>query len=518
MENLKELIHIVNRNKVKRIDMLDLQDDNPSKVNALYQAISEGSVADDDAAFELLFPNAKSRSAYINLKTTLKEKLLNTLFFIDAYQPGHSDRQTAFYECHKDFAAAQLLLAKNARRSAVDILERLLKKTLHFEFSELVLSIVRLLRLHYGTRLGMADKYHEYNELWREYHRLDGLENMAEQYYTDLVIHYVNQTLTREELQRLAATYLEELTPALATTSAYKYYLYTALVRLLEHSCVNDYQRTIPISDEIIAFFEQKPFESNTPIQICLHHQLVGYMQIRDYANGKRVALRSKGLLEPGAFNWFKNHEYLFLLAMHTGNYQDAYHVFKEAVTHKRYEFLPEYIQELWQLYQAYLHLLIDMGHVLPDEDDKLFTAFRIKRFLNSMPIYSKDKRGMNIAILVVQVLFLIQQGQHDTAIDRIEAIEKYCSRYLFKAETMRSYYFIHLLLAIPQAGFHRVAVERHAKKHIAKLAEIPSEISNQFHKIEIIPYEQLWNMSLAMLDAKAIKLAKVKPVVKKKQ
>lgn len=209
MENLKELVHIVNRNKVKRIDMLDLQDDTPSKVNALYQAISEGTVVDDESAFELLFPNAKSRSAYINLKTTLKEKLLNTLFFIDAYQAGHSDRQTAFYECHKDFAAAQLLLAKNARRSAVDILERLLKKTLHFEFSELVLSIVRLLRLHYGTRLGMADKYREYNDLWEEYHRLDELENMAEQFYTDLVIHYVNQTLTREELQRLAATYLE---------------------------------------------------------------------------------------------------------------------------------------------------------------------------------------------------------------------------------------------------------------------------------------------------------------------
>lgn len=509
MENLKELVHIVNRNKVKRIDMLDLQDDSPSKVNALYKAISEGTVVDDEAAFELLFPDARSRSAYINLKTTLKEKLLNTLFFIDAYQPGHSDRQTAFYECHKEFAAAQLLLAKNARRTAVDILERLLKKAILFEFSDLVLATVRLLRLHYGTRLGMADKYREYNDLWKDYHHLDGLENLAEQYYTDLVIHYVNQTLTREQLQQLAKVYLEELTPALATTTAYKYHLYTALVRRLEHSCVNDYQRTIPVCDEIIAFFEQKPFESNTPIQICLHHQLVGYMQMRDYANGKRVALRSKDLLEPGAFNWFKNLEYLFLLAMHTANYQDAYHLFREAVTHKRYEFLSEHIQELWQLYQAYVHLLIDTGHILPDDDDRLFTAFRIKRFLNSMPIYSKDKRGMNIAILVVQILFLIQQGQHDTAVDRIEAVEKYCSRYLFKAETLRSYYFIHLLLTIPQAGFNRIAVERHAKKHIAKLASIPSEISSQYHKIEIIPYEQLWDMAVTMLDAKTQKMAR---------
>ena len=44
MENIKELVYIVNRNKVKRIDMLDLTEKSPSKVNALYQAISSGTM------------------------------------------------------------------------------------------------------------------------------------------------------------------------------------------------------------------------------------------------------------------------------------------------------------------------------------------------------------------------------------------------------------------------------------------------------------------------------------------
>lgn len=511
MENIKELVYIVNRNKVKRIDMLDLTDESPSKVNALYQAISTGEVKSDEEAFKLLFPKAKSKSSYRNLKVVLREKLLNTLFFIDAYQNGHSDRQSVFYEAYKDFAAAQMLIAKNARKIGVYLLEKIQKKAEGFEFTELSIMVVRLLRLHYGTRLGNQKRYEELNTLSEVYDEIAMFENKAEQHYTELVIHYINKLSTKEELQLSARKYYEELAPNLTKVQSYKYHFYTGLVRLLEHTSINDYVATIPICDEIIAFFEQKPYMANTPIQICLHHQLVAYMQLKAYEKGAKVARRSQGLTEEGSFNWFKNLEYLFLLAMHTKNYQDAYMVFSEGIRHKRYSFLPEQIQEMWQLYQAYLHLMIDQGEIVPLEGDKNFTTFRINRFLNNMPLYSKDKRGMNIAILVVQILFYIQQRKYDTAIDRMEAIEKYCSRYLFKADTMRSYYLIKMLLAIPKASFHQEAARRHAAVSAKKMKSIPAELSYQFHKIEIIPYEILWDIAIGMLGAQIIKVPKRK-------
>jgi len=511
MDNIKELVYIVNRNKVKRIDMLDLTDKSPSKVNALYQAISTGEVNSDEDAFALLFPNAKSKSAYRNLKVVLKEKLLNTLFFIDAYQNGHSDRQSTFYEAYKDFAAAQMLIAKNARKIGVHLLEKIQKKAEEFEFTELSVMVIRLLRLHYGTRLGDQKRYLELNQLSEAYDEIATFENLAEQSYTDLVIHYINKISTAEELQLSASKYYEQLAPHLPKIQAYKYHFYTGLVRLFAHTSVNDYVATIPICTEIIAFFEQKPYMANTPIQICLHHQLVAYMQLNDYKKGAKVARRSQSLMEEGAFNWFKNLEYLFLLAMHTENYQDAYMVFSEGIQHKRFSFLPEQIREMWQLYQAYLHLLIDREEIVPIAGDKNFTTFRINRFLNNMPLYSKDKRGMNIAILIVQILFYIQQRKYDTAIDRMEAIEKYCSRYLFKADTMRSYYFIKMLLAIPKASFHQKAAMRHATASAKKMKSIPTELSYQFHKIEIIPYELLWDIAIGMLGTQIVKMPKRK-------
>lgn len=511
MENLKELIYVVNRNKIKQIDLLELSESNPTKVNQLYQLISNGLVNSDQDAFEQLYPHATSKSAFYNLKGVLRDKLLNTLFFIDAYQNNYTDRQSAFYESYKNFAASQLLLAKNARKVGVQLLEKVLKIAEQYEFTELAVLVSRTLRFNSGTRDGNEKMYHYYHQRWNKYQLLEQLESKAELYYTDLVIHYVNSKDTKKELQELAKRYYAELAENLSEASSYKYYFYTSLVQLFSYTCVNDYPSTFPICQQIINYFEQKSYTANTPIQICLHHQLVACMQTRQYEQGEKVARRSQQLLEDGSFNWFKNLEYLILMAMHTGKYQQGYKVFHEAVSHKRFQALPENVREIWNLYRAYIHLLIDMGKVTVDADDKEFTSFRINRFLNDMPLFSKDKRGMNIAILIVQILFYIQKGKYDTAIDRMEAIEKYCSRYLFKADTMRSYYFIKLLLIIPQASFHRKAVIRYAESHLKKLRTISTEVSHQYHKIEIIPYENLWSLTLSTLGTSIVNVLKLK-------
>lgn len=511
MKNLRELVYIVSQNRINQIELLNTKKHSQSKVNRLFSAISRGEVNNDEEAFRLLYPDTNSKSAFNNLKAKLREKLLNTLFFIDIYEANHSDRQISFFEAHKDYAAAQILLAKNAQKSAVELLKKLLKKCEHYEFSELSLMITRSLCLHYSTRIGDEKRYNYYDKKRTHYEVITNLEAKAEKYYSQIILKFVNKKSPKPHLVQQAALFCAELIPELKKCTSYKFHLFTSLIRLFQYTCTNDYPATLPISAEVIRFFEKKPFSANTPIQLCHHHQLVAYIQLEDYENARQVAELSQQLTQDGTFNWFNNLEYLFLLAMHTSRFQEAYQLFSTAVTHKRFSFLPEYVQEMWEIYQAYLHLMIDLGKVEVNEEDNNFTPFRIQRFLNSIPIYSKDKQGMNIAILIVQILFYLQKGKYDLSIDRIETIEKYCSRYLMTPETIRSYYFIKLLLVIPQVGFHRTAVERHTKKYLDKLRGASSEFSQQFHKIEIIPYELLWETALDMLGQSIVKVRRRK-------
>lgn len=509
MEDLLELTFIVNKNKVKKIDLLNLSGDESNKVNSLYKFISSNGVSSDEEAFNLLYPDPQenSKSAYNNIKSKLRNKLLNTLFFIDTNQSSYTDRQKAFYEVNKLFAAGQLLMAKSARKSGIYLLEKVCRIAEKFEFTEVALLSSRILRLHYGTRVGNINKYNYYNLCIDKYHRIESAENRAEKYYSDLLIQYLNNLSTKEELQTKAKQYYRELRDHPDRVDTYKYYMYMEFTRLLFYTIVSDYRNTIDICDEIINFFEQKPYEANTPIQICLHHQLVGCLQSKLFLRGEQIANKSRTLLEEGSFNWFKNQEYFFLLAMYTANYQKAYTIFSEAVNHPRFSFLPQKTAEFWTVYRAYLHFLYDLEKIHITGGDKNFTSFRINRFLNEVPLFSKDKGGMNIAVLIVQILFYIDKKKYKIAIDRVEAIEKYCSRYLFKDGAMRSYYFIKALLTLPKASFHKKAVIRYSDPHINKLRSISMTDSYEYHKIEIIPYESLWELVLETLELRIVNL-----------
>ena len=232
-------------------------------------------------------------------------------------------------------------------------------------------------------------------------------------------------------------------------------------------------------------------------------------IQLKQYGAGKAAAQKGVSFFAEGSFNWFKFQEYYFLLSMHSREYQQAYAVFTAIVEHRKFKALPENIREIWRIYEAYLHYLINTSHINSAADDKRFNRFRLGKFLNDTPIFSKDKRGMNIPILVIQILFMILQKKYDQAINRIDSIEKYCSRYLKKDDTYRSNNFIKLLLQIPASGFHRAAVERNAKRYLDNLQAVPAAKVNQTYEIEIVPYEDLWEIALESLQYNVYKSRK---------
>jgi flagellin-specific chaperone FliS len=122
-------------------------------------------------------------------------------------------------------------------------------------------------------------------------------------------------------------------------------------------------------------------------------------------------------------------------------------------------------------------------------------------RFLNDIPVFSKDKSGMNIAILIIQILFSLLEKEHGNAAEQIESIRKYCARHLTDGNTRRSYYFIKMLLQIPKGNFDKETVLQRVKPALEKLHSVPLELSNQSLEIEVVPYEALWELALASLE-----------------
>jgi hypothetical protein len=111
-------------------------------------------------------------------------------------------------------------------------------------------------------------------------------------------------------------------------------------------------------------------------------------------------------IIDENSFNFFRLQYYRFQNFSLNELYQNLPEVIV-SVFNKR--ILKKYnIQfELWKIRQS-IYILFIEAEIINSPNENILRPFKIGKFLNEVPIFSKEKRGMNISILVVQILFML--------------------------------------------------------------------------------------------------------------
>lgn len=493
METIQDLVDLVSRNKLKSINLLgQAEAGRTSMVNSLYFKLASREFQSDEEAAQYYFGASPEDQAYRKLKNQLKKRLINAVFFIDVKQAGYSDWDRAYISCCKEWAATKILFNRGASKAAIDLALRIFKQAQYYQFSELLVNISKILRLYYSTCQPNARKFQHFDALHKGYVELWQGENLAE----DLYIQLVQQRLfgTTSINPGAARASYEQLHPLMVRHRSYHFlrHAYLLKVAALLNEC--NYEDGVLACEEAMATLNGIAFVPQSAFLTFLYQKLLCHIQLQDYAEGKKVVEQALSMEKEGSFNWFKNRELGLVLALHTRNYTEAYRVWQLASTHPAFGRLNKLAQEKWRIYEAWLHYLMFIGKLnAPDVPVK--SKFRLNKFLNEVPQYSKDKRGMNVPILILQILFLLAQKRHDVVLSRIEAIERYCCRYLKEDENYRSNVFIRLLLQIPKGHFHPHSVLPRAERYLKLLWQYPQRVNPQGHEIEMVPYEDLWEM-----------------------
>ena len=127
-----------------------------------------------------------------------------------------------------DSAFGRIFNRRNAKITGIDLLERLLRHAKHFEFTELTLDILRVLRLQYSTVDGDISKYEDIKKQYLEYEKIWQMESKAEFFYSELMAQYTNSKSTKEEVTQQAEEFYAELKPFMAVCSSFKLHLFGA--------------------------------------------------------------------------------------------------------------------------------------------------------------------------------------------------------------------------------------------------------------------------------------------------
>jgi hypothetical protein len=235
-------------------------------------------------------------------------------------------------------------------------------------------------------------------------------------------------------------------------------------------------------------------------------YKAVAELNLQDYNKSEQTLYEclEEYKMTPGKYHWFNTYNYLFLLKMIKKDYLAAVRLLSDVVSLKGYKKMEGTWRQPWLIKEAFINILIKIGKIDKEEiKDVPLRQFRVNKFLNDVPLYSKDKRGSNTSILIAQYIYLLAENKTNDLIERLDALNQYCHRYLRNDHTYRSNCFIKMLMKVPQAGFHPIRVRNHTKALWKKLQNAPLKISEQSYEVEIIPYEDLWEIVIEILDNK---------------
>lgn len=170
-------------------------------------------------------------------------------------------------------------------------------------------------------------------------------------------------------------------------------------------------------------------------------------------------------------------------------------------MNNSKYKSLSNYYIELFNNTLGYLHLLVESGMAGNSKELlKKLPEFKLGKFLNTTPLFSKDKRGINVSILLMHIAFLLQRKDYNAIIDRTDSLNQYAYRYLRRDDSFRSNCMIKMVIQMTKADFHPVRTERYTADLRRQLSTVNLAGSGENIEIEIIPFEVLWEIMVKSL------------------
>jgi len=504
MNDLRALVKVVSQQKVKQIEIISEQAKLSTKAKLLYDGLKAGEIKTDEEAVLVLYDQKYIDSKYRKLKSRLRNRLVNTLFFIDVQQYSRFEVDKALVKAHNLVSAVYILRNKGQLAAAMDIAEDAFKITKKFDLLDLSLSLSLLLSNYYSAYKSDKTKYELYSKMVSKYQKLLNLEIAARNcfnYFALLINNKKNSKILEHSDQ--IKTDLILIKENIHKYDAYNFKFYAFNVLYFESYLNKNYSELEQVSEQAVLYFKSKNGFSTLGEFSFTQKLGIAYQALGKFNDAIKVYKEALGLNpREGGLAWYNIRNHLFNTHLATLEYQNAYKYLLEATLHKSFKNLFETHREPWLVKEAYVHLLINIGKVVEDSEVEIkLRPFRINRFLNEVPHFSKDKRGLNIAILIIHVLFLFINKKEFEIEDRLNALGQYSFRYLRNDETLRSNAFIKMLQKLPLANFHPVRLKRHVEKFHKRLLETPMNISEQSAEIEIIPYEHLWEIVIELLQ-----------------
>ncbi len=492
MEDLKRLVKIISKHKQRQYPLLDLKNisESSSKENIFFRHIKKGTVSTDDEAADLIYSAPSDDDRFRMLKSRLKQKLLNHVFFLDFTENNQKFSNQFEQECIQQLHQAKMLLFSGEDKIAKSLVLKALTVAERCEFTKHKISCLEDLVKVYSEN----HQPHLFDDVVRRLHKSRALyakeEEAREQYYyiKMMVVKSVNSrkknlSKTEESILTLERLWKE--------TKSFNVFEYSYQLKLLYKELIGDFKNIIPMLKEI----EANKYDGIVLNKYRLDKKQVILSMVRSYFQSWEFE-KCIHYIENNAvsFNeslseWFFLYETYFLSRMYQEEYDHAQKILDRVFSNKAFDQLVTEERDKWDLFRMYL-MLAQAGD---------FVNVNYPEVLVEIPEYHKDKEGFNVAVIILQFIYYLEQRNMDELVKRRDELKRYMANHFKENFSYRSRTIYKLLNIVVECELDLKKVQFKSRYLLKKLSQ-HKIVSTAYVEMEIIPYEHLWEMVLKLL------------------
>jgi hypothetical protein len=471
------------------------------KISKLFFYIKEGKVTTDVQAKNILKLNSNDDVKLWRIKKQLKEftytGLISSTFNTSSRDSKIINKKNKAVGLHN---VGLVLWRSNFKNLSVYYFTKALKIANNFDYTDLSIITLNYLVIYYSVYSFDEKKFNYFRKILLDKKRVEKYEFQVNDYYNRLTILYQKRKTNKNEFIRLLKKSTDQLSSIEPKVDSYLFNKKLYSLISSRYIFERDFDKVLENANIALKYFNNKKF-SNDVIYHFNVDKIITYILLNNYSKAEEIINKTKQIIRKDLIHYHKLMYYLAFNYSLSQQYDKLYKVVNEVINMSSLKKMQFYHQR-WKIREAYVRFLAEAGKV---DFEKIGmeepTKFRLARFLNEVPIYTRDKRGFNISILVVQMLFYIVRNNYGKVIDRIDALNQYTYKYLRNDETYRSNCFIKMLVKIPTANFHPVRTKLHTRDLEAKLRAREMTVEELMGEVEVIPFHDLWDIILEVLE-----------------
>lgn len=264
----------------------------------------------------------------------------------------------------------------------------------------------------------------------------------------------------------------------------------------------NNYSLVIESCEKANLMLEKKSFKDNALSWHIHYNTAFSYLRLKEYDMVDKNFEALKSFLTIGSKYWYIYKGLEFVRHCLKGELISTFALSKEVFS------IPDinsYKSEhsTWLCRVFFLKSILKMERFNNDRERLLDLLPRINENKCKIQLsdFAKDKMGMNITLKTISIIDKLIDNKYDDVDDLIDSFSQYNYKYLTNDDSFRSKCFINMLKSMQKAHFHPVRTRQLSATLYKKLLTKDSRIEEVNIYVELITFDQLWELILEILE-----------------